>query len=197
VEAVEETPATAATTEDGDASAGADDAVAEASAAEPAGDARPPATAETVDDSVAAEVDEDDAAGAEADETEADASAEETSADAASDDTPDDDAPDDDEPRSIEEHVQEVLDAESERARLLGDDRGVLAEVAAAEAFDAVEAAETAPHTVVVDGRIGQKLLDVAAQRGVSELLGRDVGQFVKRPVGPRVLTIEDLRAGS
>ncbi|WP_123622546.1 DNA primase DnaG [Halorubrum sp. CSM-61] len=109
----------------------------------------------------------------------------------------DDDAPLDDEPRSIEEHVQEVVDAGSDRARLLGDDRGVLAEVDAVDAFDAVETAETAPHTVVVDGLIDQRLLDVAAQRGVSELLGREVGEFVKRPVGTRVLTVGDLRAGS
>ena len=108
-----------------------------------------------------------------------------------------DDAHGEHEPRSIEEHVQEVVDSESARARLLGDDRGVLAEVDAGDAFDAVEAAETAPHTVVVDGLIDQRLLDVAAQRGVSELLGREVGEFVKRPVGTRVLTVGDLRAGS
>ncbi|MGQ3329695.1 DNA primase DnaG [Halorubrum sp. FL23] len=110
---------------------------------------------------------------------------------------PADDTPIDDEPRSIEEHVQEIVDAGSDRARLLGDDRGVLTEVQAADAFDAVESAETAPHTVVVDGPIDQRLLDVAAQRGVSQLLGREVGEFVKRPVGTRVLTVGDLRAGS
>ncbi|GAB7008763.1 DNA primase DnaG [Halorubrum trueperi] len=110
---------------------------------------------------------------------------------------PSDGPPIDDEPRSIEEHVQEVVDAESGLARLLGDDRGVLAEVDAADAFDAIEGAETAPHTVVVDGRIDQRLLDVSAQRGVSELLGREVDEFVKRPIGTRVLTVGDLRAGS
>ncbi|ACM57712.1 DNA primase DnaG [Halorubrum lacusprofundi] len=107
------------------------------------------------------------------------------------------DAPLDNEPRSIEEHVQEIVDAGSDRARLLGDDRGVLAEIDAVDAFDAIEDAETAPHTVVVDGLIDQRLLDVAAQRGVSELLGREVGEFVKRPVGTRVLTVGDLRTGS
>jgi DNA primase len=127
-----------------------------------------------------------------------------TDADSASEPPADDDGsgdatdpPADDEPRSLEEHVQEVVDAKSGLARLLGDDRGVLAEVPAADAFDAVENAETAPHTIVVDGRIDQRLLDVAAQRGVRELLGRDVGEFVKRPVGTRVLTVGDLRAGS
>ncbi|KDS90213.2 DNA primase [Halorubrum saccharovorum] len=117
--------------------------------------------------------------------------------DAETADSATDDTPLDDEPRSIEEHVQEIVDAGSDRARLLGDDRGVLAEVDAVDAFDAVESAETAPHTVVVDGLIDQRLLDVAAQRGVSELLGREVGEFVKRPVGTRVLTVGDLRAGS
>ena len=109
----------------------------------------------------------------------------------------DDDVPLDDEPRSIEEHVQEVVDSESDLARLLSDDLGVLAEIDAADAFDAIEGAETAPHTVVVDGQIDQRLLDVAAQRGVSKLLGRDVGELVKRPVETRVLTVGDLRAGS
>ena len=103
----------------------------------------------------------------------------------------------DDEPRSLEEHVQEIVDAESGCARLLGDDLGVLAEVAVGDAFDAIETADTAPHAVVVDGPIDQRLLDVAAQRGVSDLLGRDVGDLVKRPVGTRVLTVGDLRAGS
>ncbi|TKX79144.1 DNA primase, partial [Halorubrum sp. SD626R] len=92
---------------------------------------------------------------------------------------------------------QEIVDAESGRARLLGDDLGVLAEVSVDDAFDAVEGADVAPSAVVIDGRIDQRLLDVAAQRGVGELFGRDVGEFVKRPVGTRVLTVGDLRAGS
>ncbi|WP_144796853.1 DNA primase DnaG [Halorubrum depositum] len=173
VEAVEKAPATAAEDgvaedEGGPESVEVDVVDAESTPAEP--------TDEGSSEAVDAE------SGVEADEGSAD---------------PSDDVPVDDEPRSIEEHVQEVVDSGSDRARLLGDDRGVLAEVAAADAFDAIEAAETAPHTVVVDDRIDQRLLDVAAQRGVSELLGREVGEFVKRPVGTRVLTVGDLRAGS
>jgi DNA primase len=172
-----------------------------------------PATTEADDGAAGAEAVEVDVVEPEADPTEPETTDEESATtdespagvtDERSPDSPDDgsadspdDAPDDDEPRSIEEHVQEVVDAESGAARLLGDDRGVLAEVEAADAFDAVEGAETAPHTVVVDGQIDQRLLDVAAQRGVSELLGRAVGEFVKRPVGTRVLTVGDLRAGS
>ncbi|MFC7185703.1 DNA primase DnaG [Halorubrum yunnanense] len=173
VEAVEEAPAPATV---GDEESGEADGVAESDGS-PESVEVDVVDAEPTDEEVA----EDEAeSGAETDE------AEEAAADAP-----------DDEPRSIEEHVQEVVDSGSDRARLLGDDRGVLAEVDVGDAFDAVESAETAPHTVVVDGRIDQRLLDVAAQRGVSELFGREVGEFVKRPVGTRVLTVGDLRAGS
>jgi len=196
VEAVEEAPAPAAAEED--ESAGGAEAV-EVDVVDP--ESEP----ETVDEG-SAETDEestdstDEESADSTDEESTDPTDEESTDptdEESTDDAPVDDSPDDDEPRSIEEHVQEVVDAESGLARLLGDDRGVLAEVDAADAFDAVEAADTAPHTVVVDGRIDQRLLDVAAQRGVSDLLGRDVDEFVKRPIGTRVLTVGDLRAGS
>ncbi len=106
-----------------------------------------------------------------------------------------DETPADDEPRSLEEHVQEVIDAGSGRARLLASDLGIRAEVDAASAFDAVDDAADPPHTVVVDGEVDQRLLDVAAQRGVSDLFGRETGEFVKRPVGVRIRTVGDLRA--
>ncbi|QKY17552.1 DNA primase DnaG [Halorubrum sp. CBA1229] len=194
VEAVEEAPAPAAA-EDDEGTGGAE--AVEVDVVDPEADPTAPETTDgdsaAIDEGSAEATDE---GSAEATDEESAGPTGEESADSP-EDAPVDDAPDDDEPRSIEEHVQEVVDAESGLARLLGDDRGVLAEVDAADAFDAVEAADTAPHTVVVDGRIDQRLLDVAAQRGVSELLGRDVGEFVKRPVGTRVLTVGDLRAGS
>jgi hypothetical protein len=102
-----------------------------------------------------------------------------------------------DEPGSMAAHVREVVDGETGRARLLGDEFDVLDEVDAADAFDAVDGAETVPHAVVVDGTVDQRLLDVAAQRGVGDLVGRDLGEFVKRPVGTRVLAADDVWAGS
>ncbi|RLM72393.1 DNA primase DnaG [Halorubrum sp. Atlit-26R] len=102
-----------------------------------------------------------------------------------------------DEPRSMAAHVGEVVGGETGRARLLDEGFDVLDEVDAGGAFDAVEDAETAPHAVVVDGTVDQRLLDVAAQRGVGDLVGRDLGEFVKRPVGTRVLAADDVWAGS
>ncbi|ELZ34260.1 DNA primase DnaG [Halorubrum tebenquichense] len=98
-----------------------------------------------------------------------------------------------DEPRSIGGHVREVVDGETGRARFLGEGFDRLDEVDAADAFDALDAADTAPHAVVVDGTVDQRLLDVAAQRGVSDLIGRDLGEFVKRPAGTRVLAAADV----
>ena len=99
----------------------------------------------------------------------------------------------DPEPRSLQEHVETVVDGETGRARLLDDDFGILEEVDADEAFDAVENAADVPRAVVVDGVVDQRLLDVAAQRGVGQVFGREVGELVKRPIGTRVLTAGDL----
>ena len=99
----------------------------------------------------------------------------------------------DPEPRSLQEHVETVVDGETGRARLLDDGFGILEEVDADEAFDAVENAADVPRAVVVDGVVDQRLLDVAAQRGVGQVFGREVGELVKRPIGTRVLTAGDL----
>jgi DNA primase len=95
-------------------------------------------------------------------------------------------------PRSFEEHVQEVVDGDSGRARLLDGDLGVCTEVEAIDAFDAVAGADEPPVAVVLDGTIDQRLVDVAAQRGVGKLFGRDTGDLVKRPVGTQIATVAD-----
>ena len=95
-------------------------------------------------------------------------------------------------PRSFEEHVQEVVDGDSGRARLLDGELGVLTEVEVTDAFDAVEGAADPPVAVVLDGTVDQRLVDVTAQRGVGTLFGRDTGSLVKRPVGTRIVTVAD-----
>ena len=109
----------------------------------------------------------------------------------------DSDAADDDEPRSMAAHVRAVVGGHTGRARLLDDEFDLIAEVDAADAVDAVDDAAVAPHAVVVDGDVGQRLLDAAVRRDVTDIVGRGRGEFVKRPVGTRVLTAADLRAGS
>ena len=152
---------------------------------EPNADAEDDVTAGSADAEASEPTEASDATEAAAETGEHDAATATESADPASAETPSESAP-----RSMEEHVQEVIDAGSGLARLLGDDLSIGSEVDADAAFDAVESADTPPHAVVVDGRIDQRLLDVAAQRGVTRMIGREVGEFVKRPIGTRVSTV-------
>ncbi len=55
--------------------------------------------------------------------------------------------------------------------------------------------AESVPYAVVLDGEASQRLLDVAAQRGVEHLVAATTGEFVKRPVDVRVRTADQLAA--
>ena len=49
------------------------------------------------------------------------------------------------------------------------------------------------PSAIVLDGTLSQRLLDVAAQRGVEQIVARARGEFVKQPVSVRVRTIDAL----
>ena len=91
-------------------------------------------------------------------------------------------------------HVDGVVGERTGVARLLDGSLDVVAEVEAAAAFDALDerdGAGEAPYAVVVDGEVSQRLVDVAAQRGVEHLVGRSAGEFVKKPTSVRVRTAD------
>ncbi len=92
--------------------------------------------------------------------------------------------------KTVGDHVDEVVG--SGTVRLLGDDLDVLADADADEAMETLESATTVPRVVVLDGPVTQRLLDVAAQRGVAKLVGTSAGEFVKQPAGVRVHTADD-----
>ncbi len=75
--------------------------------------------------------------------------------------------------------------------RLLDESFDAVAETDAGDAFDAIEGAAEPPHAVVLDAELSQRILDVAAQRGVRQIVARDEGEFVKRPVSVRVRTTD------
>ncbi|MFC6835049.1 DNA primase DnaG [Halomarina ordinaria] len=97
-------------------------------------------------------------------------------------------------PETLPEHVEGVVGGESGRARLLSADCEPLSEGEAEEAFDLVRDAEAVPDAVVLDGEVTQRLLDVCAQRGVGQVVGRSRGSFVKQPTSVRVRTAEEFR---
>ncbi|MFB6117302.1 DNA primase DnaG [Halosegnis sp.] len=102
--------------------------------------------------------------------------------------------PADETPETLGGHVKAVIDEETGRVRLLDEAFGVLAEGDTDEAFTLVRDTETVPSVIVLDGELSQRVLDVAAQRGVDQILAAATGEFVKRPAGVRVRTADELR---
>jgi DNA primase len=88
-------------------------------------------------------------------------------------------------------HVRAVIETGTGTARLLDSEFDTLSSVATDETFDAVVDADEVPYAVVVDGEVNQRLLDVAAQRGVHHVIGRSHGETVKKPVDVRVRTVD------
>jgi len=109
---------------------------------------------------------------------------------------PDDSNPNESEPAApamtVPEHAAEV--SGTGEARLLGGADEVLETTDAGSVFEALRDAETVPRTVVVDGDIDQRLLDVAAQRGVVRVVGPRMGAVAKQPAAVQVHTFERLQ---
>ncbi|MEF8884711.1 MAG: DNA primase DnaG [Haloarculaceae archaeon] len=97
-------------------------------------------------------------------------------------------------PASLAGHVEAVVGDDSGLVRLLDDDLGTLAEGPAEDAFDSLDGAETPPYAVVLDGELTQRVLDVAAQRGVEQVVAASEGEYVKQPTAVRVRTAADLQ---
>ncbi len=109
--------------------------------------------------------------------------------------TPDDDAePDDDRsPETVYGHAAAVVRAETDRVRFLDGDGETIEEVHAGDAYDALADLEPAPATVVLDDALGQRLLDLAADRGVDRIVARSLGAFTKRPTGVRIHALDEI----
>jgi DNA primase len=97
-------------------------------------------------------------------------------------------------PNTLGGHVDAVIGAGSGRARLLSAEFETLADGDAENAFELLRDAETVPAILVLDGEVSQRVLDVAAQRGVDQVVGAATGEFVKRPASVRVRTADQLR---
>ncbi|MFD1585351.1 DNA primase DnaG [Halorientalis brevis] len=116
---------------------------------------------------------------------------------AANDDTADDPAATGvgpgtpDEPETIAGHVHAVIGKESESVVLLDSEFGRVGVAPASDAFDAIADSEQVPAAVILDGELTQRVLDVAAQRGVEQVVAQREGQYVKKPTNVRVRTAD------
>lgn len=96
-------------------------------------------------------------------------------------------------PSSLREHAEDVIDGGTGTVRVLDGEFAELASAPAEEAFGTIRNAEEPPYAVVLDGELSQRVLDVAAQRGVSQVIARERGQYVKRPTSVRIRTFDEL----
>jgi DNA primase len=95
-------------------------------------------------------------------------------------------------PATLPGHVEAVIGAESGQVRLLDDSLEAIGEESAGAAFETVVECDPVPATVVLDGELTQRLLDVLAQRGVDQVVAGAEGEFVKKPTSVRVRTASD-----
>ena len=185
----------AAAAVDDTVTADADAATADADAAAPASDdaaATPDAIADPPTDAGSATRPASPADDDADDDTES-AVDDEPSADDADESADATDADDDAEPLTLRSHVAAVIDAETGTARLLDADFGVITETEPTALIEAIESAAD-PYALVVDGECSQRLLDVAAQHGLDHIVAASTGEFVKKPIGTRVVTAAELQ---
>ncbi|MXR52362.1 DNA primase [Halovenus sp. WSH3] len=97
------------------------------------------------------------------------------------------------EPTTLAGHVEAVIEDGAGTVRLLDSEFAIRAESDAESAFETIEDAEDAPHTVVLDGTATQRLLDISAQRGVGQIIAAETGEFVKQPASVRVHAAEEI----
>ena len=93
---------------------------------------------------------------------------------------------------TLADYVQMAV--ESNRALLLDETLEVVDDVPADDAFSTLRDAPVAPSILVLDGDVTQRLVDVASQLGVDQVVGTGRGSFVKQPTSVRVRTVEEIR---
>lgn len=91
------------------------------------------------------------------------------------------------------DQVHAIVSDNSQSVRLLDTSFKTIAEGANRDVHSLVSSADQIPHTIVIDGVIDQRLLDIAAQCGVSHIVGRDRGEYTKQPVSVKISTVEEL----
>ncbi len=89
--------------------------------------------------------------------------------------------------RELAEKIQQTM-----TAIILDKDKKILKEVHVAELATILQEIDEAK-TILLDGVITQRLVDIADERGVSLIIGARIGNVVKRPVKIKIHTFNDL----
>jgi hypothetical protein len=83
----------------------------------------------------------------------------------------------------------------SSKCLFLGADDAVVAEAPVKDMIDQLAVLEAPAKTVVFDGIVSQRLLDVAQEKGIETVIANRLGAIGKLPEQIRVLTRQDLAA--
>jgi len=100
------------------------------------------------------------------------------------------------EPSPIEKSFRNYVEAlnGTMNAVLLDAEGKVLKEVAVRNLASALKESNGLVKSVVFDGVITQRILDIAAEKELDYLIGVKIGNVVKRPLSVKVLTVEDIQ---
>ncbi|RRJ28169.1 DNA primase DnaG [Halocatena pleomorpha] len=97
------------------------------------------------------------------------------------------------EPETLRGHVRAVIVENTGSVRLLDEQFDTLDTGDANEAFNRIKTCESVPAAVVLDGELSQRVLDIAAQRGVAQIVAHETAAFVKQPTSVRIRTADQL----
>lgn len=100
------------------------------------------------------------------------------------------------EPSPIEKSFRNYVEAlnGTMNAVLLDAEGKVLKEVEVRNLASALQESNGLVKSVVFDGVITQRILDIAAEKELNYLIGVKIGNVVKRPLSVKVLTVEDIQ---
>ena len=97
-------------------------------------------------------------------------------------------------PETIADHAEAVIGEGTGQLRALDGKLHTVTEVPASDALEALTSIEESPHAVVMDGTLTQRVLDVAAERGVEQLVTTACDELTKRPTSVRIRTADQLQ---
>ncbi|MFB6253458.1 MAG: DNA primase DnaG [Halobacteriaceae archaeon] len=97
-----------------------------------------------------------------------------------------------DRPATLLDHLSEVEGTQS--TRFLTDDLTIITEVPADETFETLTEIQPVPDYIIIDGTVTQRILDVASQRGIQDIIAEARGEFTKQPTSVRIRTFNELQ---
>lgn len=91
----------------------------------------------------------------------------------------------------LQPHAKELLNTSN--ARLLDSDTNVINEVAVRDLASSLKSCTDNIESVVFDGMVTQRILDIAAEKNVKCLVGAELGHITKHPTAIKIMTASSL----